>query len=73
MYALFALVSTVLTSFLPILDKYLLRDTRPALFKLSALFTILWAQLFLGEGHRRQRLLGAGVMLLGGALVANIT
>src|SRR2546426_943796 len=31
MYALFALVSTVLTSFLPILNKYLLRDTRPAL------------------------------------------
>ena len=31
MYALFALVSTVLTSFLPILSKYLLRDTHPAL------------------------------------------
>jgi uncharacterized membrane protein len=44
-----------------------------ALFKLSALFTILWARLFLGEGHLRQRLLGAGVMLLGGALVAKIT
>jgi drug/metabolite transporter (DMT)-like permease len=30
MSALFALVATVLTSFLPILNKYLLRDTRPA-------------------------------------------
>src|SRR6266568_1670787 len=31
MAALFALVATVLTSFLPILNKYLLRDARPAL------------------------------------------
>ena len=31
MSALFALVATVLTSFLPILNKYLLHDTRPAL------------------------------------------
>ena len=40
------------------------------LFKLSAVLTILWAQLFLGEGNFRQRLLGAGVMLVGGVLVA---
>src|SRR5712691_3507245 len=31
MAAFFALVATVLTSFLPILNKYVLRDTRPAL------------------------------------------
>ncbi len=41
-----------------------------ALFKLSAIFTILWARFFLGEGNLRSRLLGASVMLLGGALVA---
>jgi drug/metabolite transporter (DMT)-like permease len=40
------------------------------LFKLSAIFTILWAQLCLGEGQMRSRLLGARVMVLGGALVA---
>ncbi len=41
-----------------------------ALFKLSAVFTILWAWLFLGESNIRQRLLGAAVMIVGGALVA---
>ncbi|GAC1342190.1 MAG: hypothetical protein NVSMB27_00730 [Ktedonobacteraceae bacterium] len=40
-----------------------------ALFKLSAVFTILWARLFLGEGNLRARLLGSVVMVLGGALV----
>ncbi len=40
------------------------------LFKLSAVFTILWARLFLGEGNLRSRLLGAVVMLIGGVLVA---
>ena len=40
------------------------------LFKLSAVLTILWAWVFLGEGQIRSRLLGAGVMLVGGALVA---
>ena len=42
-----------------------------ALFKLSAVLTVLWAWLFLGEGHLRTRLLGAFVMILGGALVAS--
>jgi len=41
-----------------------------ALFKLSAVFTILWAWLFLGESNIRQRLLGAAMMIVGGALVA---
>lgn len=41
-----------------------------ALFKLGAVLTILWAWLFLGEGHVRARLLGAAVMVAGGALVA---
>ncbi len=41
-----------------------------ALFKLSAVFTIVWAWLFLGEGNIRQRLLGTVVMLVGGALIA---
>ncbi len=41
-----------------------------ALFKLSAVFTIIWAWLLLGEGNLRERLLGATVMVLGGALVA---
>lgn len=40
------------------------------LFKLSSVFTILWARIFLGEGEFRQRLPGAGVMLVGGILVA---
>jgi drug/metabolite transporter (DMT)-like permease len=40
------------------------------LFKLSAVLTILWAWLFLGEGQTTQRLLGACVMLIGGLLVA---
>lgn len=40
------------------------------LFKLSAVLTILWARVFLGEGQIRERLLGAGVMLIGGLLVA---
>ncbi len=40
------------------------------LFKLSAVLTILWARVFLGEGHIRSRLLGASVMLVGGLLVA---
>ncbi len=41
-----------------------------ALFKLGAVFTILWAWLFLGEGQVRQRVLGAVVMIGGGVLVA---
>ena len=41
-----------------------------ALFKLSAVFTIVLAWLFLGEENIRQRLLGAVVMLIGGALIA---
>ncbi len=40
------------------------------LFKLSAVLTILWARVFLDEGQIRERLLGALVMLVGGALVA---
>jgi drug/metabolite transporter (DMT)-like permease len=40
------------------------------LFKLSALFTILWARVFLGEGQMRSRFLGACVMVVGGGLVA---
>jgi drug/metabolite transporter (DMT)-like permease len=40
------------------------------LFKLSAIFTILWARLLLGEGQMRSRLLGACVMVVGGGLVA---
>jgi drug/metabolite transporter (DMT)-like permease len=40
------------------------------LFKLSAVLTILWARAFLHEGHIRERLLGASVMLTGGVLVA---
>ena len=40
------------------------------LFKLSAVLTILWARWFLGEGRIRSRLLGAGVMIIGGILVA---
>jgi len=41
-----------------------------ALFKLGAIFTVLWARLFLGEGQWRPRLLGACVIVVGGALVA---
>ena len=40
------------------------------LFKLSAILTILWARLFLGEGQLGSRLLGASVMVIGGVLVA---
>lgn len=40
------------------------------LFKLSAIFTIIWARVFLDEGKLRSRLLGASVMVLGGVLVA---
>lgn len=40
------------------------------LFKLGAIFTVLWARLFLDEGQLQSRLLGACVMLVGGALVA---
>jgi drug/metabolite transporter (DMT)-like permease len=41
-----------------------------ALFKLGAIFTLLWAWLFLGERNIRQRLPGTLVMLVGGALIA---
>lgn len=41
-----------------------------ALFKLSSVLTVVWARFFLGEGSLRQRLLGAVVMVAGGALVA---
>jgi len=40
------------------------------LFKLSAIFTILWAWLFLGEESLQPRLLGTVMMLAGGMLVA---
>ncbi len=40
------------------------------LFKLSAILTIVFARLFLGEGQIKSRLLGTGVMMLGGLLVA---
>lgn len=41
-----------------------------ALFKLSAIFTVLWAWLFLKEKSLHTRLLGVAIMVLGGALVA---
>lgn len=41
-----------------------------ALFKLSAIFTVLWAWLFLKEQSFHSRLLGVAIMVLGGALVA---
>ena len=41
-----------------------------ALFKLAAVFTIVWAWLFLGEENVLQRLLGTGVMVTGGILIA---
>jgi|SRR5579885_426807 uncharacterized membrane protein len=41
-----------------------------AIFKLSAVLTVLWAWWFLGEGQIRNRLIGTGVMILGGLLVA---
>jgi drug/metabolite transporter (DMT)-like permease len=41
-----------------------------AIFKLSAIFTIVWAKLFLDEGQLKNRLLGSCVMLIGGVLVA---
>jgi drug/metabolite transporter (DMT)-like permease len=40
------------------------------LIELGAIFTILWARLFLGEWQARSRLLGACVMVIGGVLVA---
>jgi len=40
------------------------------LFKLSSVLTILWAKWFLNEGHIKNRLLGAAVMIIGGILVA---
>jgi uncharacterized membrane protein len=40
------------------------------LFKLSAALTILWARFFLSEGDVHQQLLGAAIMMAGGALVA---
>jgi drug/metabolite transporter (DMT)-like permease len=45
-------------------------DYVTALFKLSAVFTIAWAWLLLGEEKIRQRLLGTVVMLIGGVLIA---
>ncbi len=41
-----------------------------ALFKLSSVFTVLWAGMFLKEENLRQRLLGTGIMIAGGVLVA---
>jgi uncharacterized membrane protein len=41
-----------------------------ALYKLSAVLTVCWAWMFLDEGHIRERLLGASVMVVGGVLVA---
>lgn len=40
-----------------------------ALFKLSAVFTVIWAGVFLKEQNLRPRLLGASVMIVGGLLV----
>jgi uncharacterized membrane protein len=40
-----------------------------ALFKVSAVFTLIWARVFLSEEQLSQRLLGTLVMLTGGALV----
>jgi uncharacterized membrane protein len=41
-----------------------------ALFKLSAVLTLVWARLVLGERNIRHRLLGTTAMLIGGVLVA---
>ena len=41
-----------------------------ALFKLSAVLTVLWVWLYPGEGNPRQLLLGAAAMVAGGTLVA---
>jgi transporter family protein len=41
-----------------------------ALFKLSAVLTVVWGWLFLKEGSVRQRFVGALVMVVGGVLVA---
>lgn len=41
-----------------------------ALFKLSAVLTVVWGWLFLQEADVRQRLLGAVVMVVGGVLIA---
>jgi uncharacterized membrane protein len=41
-----------------------------ALFKLSAVLTVLWGWLFLKEHDAYQRLPGAVVMVIGGVLVA---
>ena len=40
-----------------------------AIFKLSAVFTVVWAALLLGETGVRDRLLGGAVMVLGALLV----
>jgi uncharacterized membrane protein len=40
------------------------------LFKLSAIFAILWACVFLGEGQMRSRFPGVCVMVVGRGLVA---
>ena len=45
-------------------------DYVTTLFKLSSLLTVLWAWLILGEEKRRERLLGASMMVIGGLLVA---
>jgi uncharacterized membrane protein len=41
-----------------------------ALFKLSTVFSVFWAILFLKEGTARERLVGAAVMVLGAILIA---
>src|SRR5262249_61218768 len=41
-----------------------------ALFKLSAVLTVLWGWLFLKERSVHHRLLGALVMVVGGAVIA---
>src|SRR5437879_5159102 len=59
MWAVLALVATVLTSFLPILNKQLLRDTRPAL--------VAWA-----INAASLPLLAAGTLLLTQCTVAGL-
>ncbi len=41
-----------------------------ALFKLGAIFTVVWAALLLKEHGLRERLAATGVMILGGLLIA---
>ncbi len=40
-----------------------------AVFKISAVFSVIWASVFLKEGATRERLVGAGIMVLGTVVV----